>query len=346
MSKCRLLFGTLALVASLSALSTASPESWRLTKDKEGAVDIEAVSAQSRQDQYMLAVAKLKELLNSGKCKAAQKALQQLKKDFPEIIAPNPRAVNAFDAFVEAEMLFCKGKFTKAVRMYNRFLDKYRQETTELAEVALDRQLSIATAYLSGRKRKVLLFFKMRGHATGIRIMEDIIDREGLGTPIGLKAAKAIAANYEKRKRFDDAYHWWSLIFPEWEMTEFGKEALFAMARCKHSAYKGPKYDASTLTAARNHYINFKERYPSENIEVDKRLKQINEQLAYKQFSIGRYYQKTRTRKKEPDEINRANLYYQMVKVKWPGSTAAKMADQEVKEQAGRENLQDKKVEK
>jgi hypothetical protein len=55
----------------------ASPESWRLTKDKEGTVDIEAVSAQSRQDQYMLAVAKLKELLNSGKCKAAQKALQR-----------------------------------------------------------------------------------------------------------------------------------------------------------------------------------------------------------------------------------------------------------------------------
>jgi tetratricopeptide (TPR) repeat protein len=294
----------------------------------------------------MLAVAKLKELLNSGKCKAAQKALQQLKKDFPEIIAPNPRAVNAFDAFVEAEMLFCKGKFTKAVRSYNKFLDKYRQETTELAEVALDRQLSIATAYLSGRKRKILLFFKMRGYATGIRIMEDIIDREGLGTPIGLKAAKATADNYEKRKRFEDAYHWWSLVFPEWEMTDFGKEALLAMARCKHSAYRGPKYDVSTLIAAKNHYENFKQRYPSENTEVDNRLQQINEQLAYKQFSIGRYYQKTRTKEQDADKVNRANLYYEMVKAKWPQSTAAKMADHMIKEQAGLKELQGEKVKK
>jgi hypothetical protein len=162
--------------------------------------------------------------------------------------------------------------------------------------------------------------------------MEDIIDREGLGTPIGLKAAKAIAANYEKRQRFDDAYHWWSLIFPEWEMTEFGKEALLRMAQCKHAAYKGPKFDASTLIAAKGHYENFKQRYPSENIEVDKILKQINEQLAYKQFCIGRYYQKARRHERHAAKINRANLYYQMVIDSWPDSTAAKMAKDIMKE--------------
>jgi outer membrane protein assembly factor BamD (BamD/ComL family) len=54
-------------------------------------------------------------------------------------------------------------------------------------------------------------------------------------------------------------------------------------------------------------------------------LKQIDEQLAYKEFATGRYYQKTGDRQS-------ANLYYQMVVDNWPDSAAADKAKEAMQE--------------
>ena len=61
--------------------------------------------------------------------------------------------------------------------------------------------------------------------------------------------------------------------------------------------------------------------YPKEakEIGVDEILTEIDGQLAYKQLSIGRYYQRT-------GHIQSANLYFDMVVNDWPGSKAAKEA--------------------
>jgi outer membrane protein assembly factor BamD (BamD/ComL family) len=63
--------------------------------------------------------------------------------------------------------------------------------------------------------------------------------------------------------------------------------------------------------------------YPSEakQKDIDKKLEEINEQLAYKQFSIGRYYHKA-------GKKQAANLYFNMVVSDWPGTRAAELAEQ------------------
>jgi outer membrane protein assembly factor BamD (BamD/ComL family) len=100
------------------------------------------------------------------------------------------------------------------------------------------------------------------------------------------------------------------------------------MARCKHAAYKGPKFDASNLISAKSYYENFKLRYPEDakEIGVDKILKDIEEQSAYKEFNTAEYYRQT-------DNRQSANLYYQRVLDNWPGSTAAGMAKGAMKEE-------------
>jgi len=299
----------LAAISLLSALSAVSAETWRLKQGR----DWKAVSAKV-EDKYLLAVAQIKKLVNTGQTEAVREALDKLKKDFPEIAGPD------LDAFIEAELLLSKGKFVKAVRGYDKFLAEYPE--SELYEAALDRQFSIATAFLAGQKRRVLGVFKIKGYAEGEKVMERVSDRAG-DAPIAIKAALAVAHNCEKRGKFADAYHQWSQIQLRWPTGRIGKDALLGMARCKHAAYKGPKYDASDLISAKSYYENFKLRYPrdAEDIDVDGKLKQIDEQLAYKQFSIGRYYQKTGNKQS-------ANLYYQMVTDNWPGSTAAKMVEE------------------
>ena len=284
-----------------------SAETWRL----QPSGGWKAVSAQT-EDKYLLAVAEIKQLVSTGQTQAVSEALNKLKTDFPEIAGPD------LDAFIEAEILFSEGKFVKAVRGYDKLLTKF--PGSKLYHAALDRQFAIATAFLAGQKKPVLKVFKMRGYAEGARVMEKITDRAG-GAPIGTRAALAVAKSLERRGKFDQAYHKWSEISSQWPTGQLGRNALLGMARCKHAAYRGPRYDASNLISARSYYENFKSRYPAdaEQMDISDRLKQINEQLAYKQFEIGRYYQQTRS-------IPSANLYYQMVIDNWPNSTAAKMA--------------------
>jgi outer membrane protein assembly factor BamD (BamD/ComL family) len=304
--------GVFASSVFLPVLSNVEgAETWRLGEEGQW-------KAVSVEDKYLLAVAEIKKLVNTGQTKAAGQAIDKLKKDFPEIAGPD------LDAFMKAEMLYSEGKFTKAARAYDKFLAGFPK--SEFYEVALDRQFAIATAFLGGQKKRVLGVFEMSTYDEGIKIMEKISDRAG-DAPIGINAAVAVAEHYEKRGKLAEAYHKWSEISSRWPSGQIGKDALLNMARCKHTAYKGPKYNASDLISAKSYYENFKLRYPEDakKIDADKILKQIYEQLAYKEFNTGKYYQQT------GDEQS-ANLYYQMVVDNWPGSAAADMARAAMKE--------------
>jgi outer membrane protein assembly factor BamD len=233
---------------------------------------------------------------------------------------------------MQAELLFSQGKFVGASHAYEKFLADFPQSW--LCEAALDRQFAIATAFLAGQKMPVLKIFKMRGYAQGEKIMERIGDRTG-NAPIALKAALGMVKSYEDRGRFNEAYFKWSQIQTRWPTGQTGKDALLGMGRCKHAAYKGPNYDASGLISAKSYYENFRLRYPpdAEKFDLEKRIGQINEQLAYKQFSIGQYYQRTGSKQA-------AFFYYQMVIDNWPNTTVAEMA----KRSMGKENSKVEKV--
>jgi len=308
-----------AVIALLPVSSVFSAETWQLGQDR----DWKALSAEGG-DKYLLAVAEIKRTVSTGRTGAVRGAMEQLKKEFPEIAGPD------LDAFIEGEIFFCEGRFGKAVRAYDKFLDKFPESA--LFEAALDRQFSIATAFLAGQKKTVLGVFRIRGYAEGKKIMERITDRAGLGSPVGSRAALAVAESFEKRERFEEAYLKWQEISSQWSTGQIGRDALLAMARCKHAAYRGPRYDGSNLISAKGYYESFRVQYPEDakELDVDGKLKQIEEQQSAKQLSIGEYYQRTGNKQS-------ANLYYQMVVDNWPGSSAAKVAKEMLKWNSGGE---------
>lgn len=306
----------IALAAVVMSAAMVWADTYRLEQGKE-------LKPLSAEDKYLLAVAETKKLVNAGQAGAARASFDKLKQDFPEIAGPD------LDIFIEAELLFCEGKFTKAVFTYDKLLTDYPE--SQLREAALDRQFAIGTAFLGGEEKQLLRLFKIKGYAEGIEIMERITERAGIDSPIGLKAATAAAKNYENRKRFDEAYLKWQEISTEWDTGQLGKDTLLNMARCKHAVYtkyperKRPWYDDSSLLTARSYYERFKLTYPqdAEKIGVDKILKEINEQLADKQLNVAQYYQRTGNKQS-------ANLYYQMLinDTNWQQTRAAKVAKQ------------------
>jgi tetratricopeptide (TPR) repeat protein len=249
-------------------------------------------------------------------------------------------------AFMKANTLFRKGKLAKAAGSYDKFLQGC-DPNSDLYTLALERQFHIARQYLAGRKKRVLGIFSIRGYAEGVAIMDRISERAG-NAAIGMDAAVEVARSYEGRGRLDKTYYdmahlKWSQIFDTYDSQsrlatsrptgQIRKDALLAMARCKHIGYKGPKYDASGLVGrpfgehrpydtAVGCYKEFNSQYEdAEKFGIDKKLEQIREQLAHKDFSTGKYYQKAGNKQA-------ANLYYQMVVRDWPGTKAATMANE------------------
>jgi outer membrane protein assembly factor BamD (BamD/ComL family) len=306
------LAATVIILAAVSAGSSAWPDTWHLKGDGEW-----QKVAEDADGKYMLAVAKVKQLISAGEVEPAQKALEQLKKDFPDI------AWAELDAFMEAELLYAQGKWAKAVRKYDEFIAAWPDSW--LYESALEREYSVAMAFLSGEKRRVIKMLKLSAYEEGAKIMRRIADRVGDDAPIAKRGLIALAKSYQKRKRFLEAYEAWADVSSRWPTGEIGREALLEMAHSLHSAYKSHKYDPASLVSARSYYESFKLRYPqlAGNYDIDAKITMIDEQLAYKQLSIGEYYDRT-------DNKQAANLYYQMVIDSWPGSTAAKTAKDKI----------------
>jgi predicted negative regulator of RcsB-dependent stress response len=272
-------------------------------------------AADSNDEQYLLRVAEIKKLVDAGKPDKVKKAAKQLKKDFPGVAGKD------FDSFIEAEVLLAKGKLTKAVKQYDKFLDDY--PASGLKDAALNRQFEVATEFLAGRK-KTILIFRVSAFDDGVKIMEKISDRTGTAD-IAKNALLAVAHSYEKRKQYNEAYLKWSEISMRWPTGEIARDALLAMARTKYAAYRGAVYDGSSLISAKTYYENFRLRYPEEakKIQVDEILARISEQLAEKNLLIAKYYDRT-------GSDGPANMYYQMVVDNWPQSKAAEKAKEKI----------------
>ncbi len=305
---------TITIAGILFLLSAVSADTWQLAKDGQ-------FQSVEQRDKFNQAVVRIKQLAEEGDVKQFQNALEGLKKDFPEVVG------DELDSFMEAELLFCEGKFQKAFRAYEIFLNRFGEST--LYEAALERQFAIGSAYLQGRKKKVLRFFKIRGYAEGAKIMERIADRAG-DSPVAQRALKAVARSYENRKKYEQAYLQWSIISSRWPTGPIAKEALLGMAESKHAAYRGPRFDSSSLVGAKSYYERFKLVYPedSKELDIDKRLDLIEEQLAYKKFQIGKYYQRTGEGQSDANRPNPAGIYYNAVLKNWPESVAAKMTEE------------------
>jgi tetratricopeptide (TPR) repeat protein len=315
---------SLAVLLLLLCAGALAKETWRLKDGKEW----ESVNASPR-EQYGLAIAKLKDLVRTGESDAVVDILAELKETFPQYVGPD------LDLFVEGELQYWDDRYPKALKKYEKLLKDY--PGSEFAPAVLEREFKIATAYLAGRKKKVLGLFKISGRADGIEMMERISDRAGLDDPnsIGLRAAVTVAEHYELRQKHLEAYLKWSEIASYWETGPIGKKALLRMAENNLLAYnqarpqRRPLLDASKLISAKTYFEKYALRYPGEakQHKIPEKLKQIDEQMAHKQLTTGQYYRRM-------GKTEAANLYFDMVVQNWPQTKAAETARQAREENA------------
>lgn len=262
--------------------------------------------------KYLLAISELKQQLVAGDDNDVLTALESLKNDYPDL------AGGDLDAFIAAEEIYTKGNLGKAGKLYKVFLETWPD--SPLQPVALERYFSIGAAFLQGQKRVFLGILKFPAFDDGVSIMRTITDKAG-NSPMALRALQVTAENQERRKKFIDAYHSWAEISVRWPTGAEGRDALLRMGRALHASYDGAEYDATVLSGAQSYFEDFIARYPqiAEELKLADTLSLITEQLAYKHYEVGFYYEKS-------GNLDTAHKHYRETIAQWPSSSAAQMA--------------------
>jgi len=298
----------LAMVLSMCASAFCEQsQTWRLSKDQKW----QQVTSDEA-GKYAMAISKIKQLVSTGRTSEAQKVLADLKKDFPAIAGAD------LDAFITADLLYAEGKFTDSIPAFDKFMDDY--PTSPLYEAALEREFQMGTALLAGYKVPLLKIFRVKGYDEGVKVMSRLADRAG-DAPIAQQALIETAKSFEKRKLWREAFDTWADISSRWPTGQIGKDALLNMATTMYAGYRGPRYDATGLVSAKGYYQSYQSRYPADanQIGVPAILARIEEQIAYKQYSIGKYYQHVGIK-------TGAVLYYDQVVSNWSATEAGKLA--------------------
>ncbi|NQV33900.1 MAG: tetratricopeptide repeat protein [Phycisphaeraceae bacterium] len=289
---------------------------------KNKPVQLRKSLTQAEADQLHEDVEVLQKLVDARKKSAVARNIKAMTASYPQI------AQYELKDFIKAEKLLLKKKFSRAAKVYQKVLEDY--PASELRTPTVERLYGIGTMYVvEGRKKKLLWLFWISGYETGIKVLEVVSEAKGLEDPngLGLKSALHVVDNYEKRRLYEDAYLKWLEISTVWEEGQLGRQALLGMADNKHASYnKNPVerrhlFDASGLKTAKTYYDKYLMLFPDDPAEsyVTTQIQEIDEQIAYKEFSIGQFYERT-------GQKQAANLYYDMVIESWPGSQAAQMA--------------------
>ncbi len=312
----------LAIGVAFACCHSAVAETWRLKNGEKW----ESTTA-GPDEQYLHGIAEIKKLVQEGQAKAARDIVKQLKAEFPDRAGPD------LDLFVAGELQYWQNHYGKALVKYEKLLRNY--PGSEFADATMRREYDMAQAYLEGRKKVILGFLRISGYADGVEIMEKIGDRAGIDEPngVGLNAAIAVAEHYERTEQYLEGYLKWSEIASYWETGPVGKRAMYRMAEDNFLAYNHPRpkeryrFDASKLTTAKTYYEKFQSLYPDEAAQNDipAKIKEIDEDMAYKQFKVGEYYRRV-------GKDRAAYLYFDMVIRSWPKTEAAEMAREAIAE--------------
>ena len=239
---------------------------------------------------------------------------------FAEAIKRGPDSQIEQDAmFFQAESYFFGKKYSKAISLYDKLLDKY-PNSLHLDKV-VRRQFSIARYWEQHHNYDphwvttpnplddTRPWFDTLGNA--IKTYENIRLKDPTG-PLADAAVMTTANSFFLRGRYNDADYHYRTLREEYPQSEHQFEAHILGLQCKLRIYQGPNYDGGPLEDAKKLVKQIKQQFGAElSAEERERLAtiqtQLNEALAERDYAIAKYYDET-------DHFGSAKYYYAKVR--------------------------------
>jgi outer membrane assembly lipoprotein YfiO len=222
--------------------------------------------------------------------------------------------------FYYADAEFQLGNLMKAYETYERLLDE--QKGSDLGQRALRNEIVIAEVFLSGRWRKIWGgVIRMPAYEEALDILERVATNRAPGTAFAEQAIKIKADYHYNKGEFTDAEQEYARLARDFPRSRYTRLALLRSAQAAYASFPGVKFDDSALVEAEERFEQFRKSHPqaAEEENVPLLLEQIRNSRAQKEFTVGRYYEKT----KHP---RAAAFYYRSVVKYWPDTTWAVLA--------------------
>lgn len=249
--------------------------------------------------------------LAADKPNKARPLLQRWLKANPEDERTNEATFLLGEAYFEAR------DFWKAVQQYSTVAEN---SSGELFELANQRCVDVARAFLSGQKRIVWGFLRLPAYAEGVEILDRVWERVP-GSRLGELALKLKADYYDSHGDLDLAQDEYANLAQQYPSGRYVQYAMLRAAQCAEGAFPGIKFDDRPLLEADERYRQVLAAFPTyaEREQVAEHIEGIRQLRADKDFDIAHWYERTR-------QPSAAEFYYREVLQDWPGTLAAARA--------------------
>ena len=278
----------------------------------------------STQPNVTLANQRFKEaeaLFAEKKYGAAQEKYAEVK-----LLAPDS-GMEEDSMLMEAESWFFQDKYDEANDAYDELIKKY--PSSRYTDKAITRQFTIARFWQQAHAaephwpttpnftNKSRPWFDTYGHA--LRVYENIRLNDPTG-PLADDAIMSVANAHFVNGRYEDADYNYSLLRKEYPESEHQFEAHLLGLQCKLRRYQGPDYDGTPLeeaeVLAEQLLKQFPDKIEPERERIEEIRQQVARQKAVRDFSMAKYYEKTKY-------YGAAKFYYREIVSKYPTTKLA-----------------------
>jgi len=230
--------------------------------------------------------------------------------------------------FMLAESQFLDNKYSAASDTYTNLMKKY--SNSRHLDKVMNRRFAIARYWDQlGQTRsmmrfnftdRTLPFWDTSGNSVALYESIRLDDPTG---PLADDATMATANSHFLRGHYEDAAFHYDLLRKEFPQSEFQPQAHLLGMRSKLLSYQGPVYDDKPLKEAKHLgeqlTSQFGGQMDSEKEHVRQALREIEAQLAEREWERGEYYYQGKFYRAARD-------YYQAVLKEYPDSRFAQMA--------------------
>jgi len=216
--------------------------------------------------------------------------------------------------FLLGECYFNQRDFWKALERYNEVAEN---AAGELFQLANQRCVDVARAFLSGQKRIVWRILRLPAYDEGIDILDRVWERIP-GSRLGEVALRLKADFHFGRGDLDLAQDEYANLAQQYPSGRYTQLAMLRTAEAAQAAFAGIRFDDGPLVEAEEHYRQMQATFPAyaQRERVEERLVGIRQQRAAKDLDVADWYRRT-------GQPGAAEYYYRLVLQDWPDTLAA-----------------------
>lgn len=308
----------LLLLVSLLMLESTAGAFWIFTPKDKKFVNPKYAVKDTPEEQFQWAM----NFYEQGDFKRASEEFTRLTESYKDSDVAPEAQYYAARAYEE------QGRYWFAYQNYKKTIDNYPY--TKRMDEIIERLYTLAGTVEASETAKVMGVELSESMERSAEMYKAIVD----ASPFSVYADKSLFRMgdvYRRMRKYDDAIKSYARIIEDYPESPLVPESRYQLAFTRYEASLDPEYDQETTEKALKEFKEIAATTPVPAIadEADKVLAELRARKADSTIKIAEFYEKQ-------GRYTSAIMYYDSVRGKFSGTSAAELADERIKKIEGR----------